>query len=153
MAEVSNTLVAVDYQLIITISVIVGAVATFVSEIIKHGLQKIIEYYFGKKAEEHKFEIEKRKQAARVAEFFALADISLIHGQTLSPAEVAKFNQLSYEMFLWIPNPVTVKTLSQTLDGKTNALEVLLNIRKVLNENNNDLTVNDIYYLVTKTGS
>jgi hypothetical protein len=102
-------------------------VTLWLSERFKAALQRET----GKFIESVRWELKAREQAAKVAEYLALAkDL-----KPDSPAEdYRNANRLSWEMALWLP-PDVYRSMTKALaapDKETNALSVVVRVRHVL---------------------
>lgn len=168
MFETTNSFVlsAGDYSIIIVIG---GAVNGLIAFLIKKFFENKIKFEFDKKLtgikgeldamllaikrtqdeilQEYTFDVKKREQYTKVAELLTLADKQYVAHVDLTIDEKLKFNQLSYELTLWMPDPQIVADLKKSLAGGKNPLDVLLAIRKSLKNSNKNLTSRNIPYM------
>ena len=138
---------------LLIISVAVGILQFLVSKwlearltnSIKHEYdQKLTEiaHDYSRKLEEFKFDVRKREQAAKVAELLAM------HHNTPAKGEETKFDQLIWELSLWLPAEL-VRMLSRHLVGEDDAQDardLLTAIRKQLHGPSDDLLPSQIVY-------
>jgi len=106
---------------------LLAVVVFLISLWVKTRVEESIKRIYAEKLEDYKRELSVRDQAARVAELLALV-------RTGTAADIAKANQLSWEMSLWLPKE-TAKRLAQNLSkarGAPSHTELLLEIRCIL---------------------
>lgn len=117
-----TTLKPLDYALV---TVLVGLISMWV----KSRLEESIKHVYAEKLEDYKRELNRREQAARVAELLALVKTG-----TGTNEDIIKANQLSWEMSLWLPTS-TAKRLGRVLAKASGApayTELLIEIRCIL---------------------
>jgi hypothetical protein len=128
----------------LTIGTIVAALNAIVLFLGSRWIEGKINSQFERSLEDYRFELKTREQAAKIAEYAALASTLK---DTDDPETYRRANQLAWELFLWLPADVYRK-LGRGLAGNTVELsEALVDVRKVLlgeqagNLNENDLIV------------
>jgi len=115
-----STLGPIDYLL-------VAILVSLVSMWFKARIEESIKRIYAEKLEDYKRELNRRDQAARVAKLLALVRAG-------TPSDIAKANQLSWEMSLWLPAE-TARKLAKHLakaSGAPDHTELLLEIRCIL---------------------
>lgn len=117
----------------IGVAILLMAVLQFLLSLwIKARLEGSVKHEYDKLLKNYESQLRIRDQAARVAELFALA---------FSPkTEPARFNQLAWELSLWLPAPL-VCDLTRCLVGDKNAKspkEILIEVRKILLQSSDD---------------
>ena len=125
-----------DYLLL---TILIAVVSSVVQLFFKSWLEESIKDRFAKELENYKRDLARRDQAAKVAELLATV-------QTGKVDDIAKANQLSWEMSLWLP-PELAKSLARVLARAPGAdsTKLLLEVRKVLlGLKEADITENDI---------
>jgi hypothetical protein len=111
---------------------LVAALQFLVGLWIKARLEASVKHEYDRRLKNYESQLRIRDQAARVAELFALA---------FSPETTpTRFNQLAWELSLWLPAPL-VCDLSRCLVGDKSAKtpkEILIEVRKILLESPDD---------------
>jgi hypothetical protein len=109
-----------------------AVVQILVSLWFKTRLESSIKHSYDKLLKQYESQVKIREQAARVAEFLALA-----FSPTIEPM---RFNQLAWELSLWLPAPL-VCDISRCLAGEKDAKtpkEILIEVRRILLQAPND---------------
>jgi hypothetical protein len=97
-----STFWVIIQQVITTVLTIAGMVA-FVAWFGGQFIEAKIKSYFDRALEDYRFELKTREQAAQIAEYAALA---WTIKETDSPETYRRANQLSWQLFLWLPADV-----------------------------------------------
>ncbi len=115
-------------------------VTLWISERLKASLQKENAVFL----ESLKWDLKVREQAARVAEYMAIArDLTARD----SAEEYRKLNRLSWELAMWLPDGIykAMVRAIKTPDDKTNPLSVAIEVRQLLlGKAAGNLTQNDL---------
>jgi hypothetical protein len=115
-----TTLRPIDYLLV---AILVSLISMWSKARIEESIKRI----YAEKLEDYKRELNRRDQAARVAELLALVRAG-------ASSDIAKANQLSWEMSLWLPAE-TARKLAKYLakaSGAPDHTALLLEIRCIL---------------------
>lgn len=118
--------ITISFKTATFIVLCLGAIQFLVTEWTKARLQYSIKSEYDKIIEEYRFDLKAREQAAKVSEY-----VALYHHD---PNNFLKMNQLSFELFLWLPEDI-YKNLGKALireKGAKNLGEILVDIRKIL---------------------
>src|SRR5262245_13857518 len=109
------------------VGVLLLAVLQFLAGLwLKARLESSIKYEFDRRLKDYEHELKIRDQAARVAELFAIAFDS--------KTESMRFNQLVWELSLWLPASLVCE-LAECLVGTKKAktpMEILIEVRRTL---------------------
>jgi hypothetical protein len=102
-----------------------------------------IEHEYSKKLEEFKFEFRKREQAARIAEILA------IHNNPKQMIDQTRFNQLLWELTLWLPSDIVRLLMNYLMDesGAADPKNILIAIRKQFHGQNDTVTADQIVHV------
>src|SRR5436190_11196137 len=123
---VSHVVVQLGWTEVAIAVLLVAALQFLIGLWIKARLEGSIKHEYDKQLKNYESQIRVREQAARVAELLAMAfDPSV---------EAKRFNQLAWELSLWLPAPL-VCDLSRCLVGAKDAKnpkEILIEVRKIL---------------------
>ena len=116
------------------------AVVAFIGKAwIKARIEKAIQFEYGTKLEEFRFDLVRRQQAAMIAELFA--------EWVGSPEPTLRLQQLVWEAELWLPDHLAQK-LNKTLCRREDAphiSDVLIDVRRLLHDESH-LSSDDITY-------
>ena len=119
---------------------------------IKGRLESSIKSEYDKILEDYRFDLKTREQAAKAAEYMALArDLK----PTSTEAEYRRANQLAWELALWLPDDLYRK-LGKALavqSSDNNILSVLVEIRKLLLKNPGTLNDNEVIHHAPNVGA
>jgi hypothetical protein len=120
--------------------ILIVIATSLISMWIKTRLEESIKRIYAEKLEDYKRELSVRDQAARVAELLALV-------RSATSADIAKANQLAWELSLWLPAE-TVRRLAEHLTKAPNQSDhrpTLIEARRILlNLEKPDLTEKEI---------
>lgn len=159
-----------DYVVIVSLNAILTAVVSWwiksrLEQSIKHEYaKKLAEYnrpiseqletyksvlntFVNSQLEEYKFEIRKREQATKIVELFALV-YSGVPTTSDETTYLADINRRVWELSLWLPAGI-VRGLSTSLTGvkgEKDPKQTLIEIRKVLLGENDDLKAEEIVH-------
>jgi hypothetical protein len=134
---------------------IAGGLATIQVLIVlwlKSRLESSIKSHYDKILEDYRFDLKSKEQAAKAAEYIALArDLK----PTSSDSDYRRANQLAWELALWLPDDI-YRELGEALGSPVpgdNVLSVLVKIRKHLLKNPGTLTDNEIIHHAPNVGA
>ena len=133
-------------QDLLSVTALVAIVQFLAVKLIEKRIEGSIRHEYDKKLEEFRFEIRRREQAARVAKLLAMR----FRQPPPSPAE---FNELAWELSLWLP-PDLVRELTSCLCGAEGAKEpkeILIAIRKQLQGSGDDLRPEQIVHMESQS--
>lgn len=109
----------------------IGVIQFLVGLWIKARLESSIKSEYDKLLEDYRFDLRTKEQAAKAAEYIALArNLNL----TSTEADYRRANQLAWELALWLPDDL-YRNLGKALASPSpnnNILSVLIEIRKLL---------------------
>lgn len=128
---------------IISVTFLVGVLQFLSTKWLEARLTASITHEYDKKLEDYRGKIKRREQAARVAKLLAM--------QFNPNASTAEFNELAWELSLWLP-PDLVRELTSCLCSAPNAKqpkEILIAIRKQLLDKPDDLLAEQIVHRTT----
>lgn len=117
----------------------IGVIQFLLAHWIKNRLAASIKAEYDRLLEDYRFELKAREQAAKAAEYIALAREL---PATASEIEYRRANQLAWELALWLPDELYRK-LGRALTAqstKDDVLSVLIEIRKLVLKNPGTLT-------------
>jgi hypothetical protein len=129
-----------------------GVVQFLLSVWIKSRLESSIRSEYDKLLEDYRFDLRSREQAAKTAEYIALArDLKT----TTSDGDYRRANQLAWELALWLPDDLYRK-LGMALSAPSsdnNVLSVLVEIRKLLLKHPGTLNDNEVIHHAPNVGA
>ena len=129
-----------------------GVIQFLLSVWIKSRLESSIKSEYDKLLEDYRFDLKSREQAAKAAEYIALArDLK----PTASEADYRRANQLAWELALWLPDDLYRK-LGMALTAPSsdnNVLSVLVEIRKLLLKRPGTLKDNEVIHHAPNVGA
>lgn len=104
-----------------------GVVQFLISILIKNRLEKSIGLHYSKQLEEYKYQMEARKEAAKVAEYLS----SLFQNPDAKSPEL---NKTAWELALWLPSEVYRKMAVTVVENRDlrSFKELLIEVRQVL---------------------
>jgi len=109
----------------------IGVIQFLIGLWIKARVESSIKSEYDKLLEDYRFDLRTREQAAKAAEYIALARNLKI---TSTEADYCRANQLAWELALWLPDDL-YRSLGKALASPSpdnNILSVLIEIRKLL---------------------
>lgn len=112
-------------------TILLGGIQFLIAIWIKYRLENSIKHEYDKLAEDYRYNIRVREQAARVSEYLALARSLKKESGEL---EYERANQLSWEMAMWLPADIYRNMVKAIVapDGSINELTVVIEVRKLL---------------------
>lgn len=116
---------------ILTIIVPLAILQYLSSKWLEARLESSIKHEYDKLVEDYKYDIKIREQAARAAEYLALAH--RLKADSLQP-DYERANQLSWELAMWLPTEL-YKKMTQAIASPSqdnNVLTVIIECRKLL---------------------
>ncbi len=130
------------FQVFLTL-IALAAIQFLTSLWIKARLEASIEHEYSKKLEEFKFEFRKREQAARIAEILA------IHNNRKQMIDQTRFNQLLWELTLWLPSDIVQLLMNHLMDESSAAdpKKILIAIRKLFHGQDDTVTADQIVHV------
>jgi hypothetical protein len=129
---ISQVVVKIGWMELGVAVLLLGALQFILTTWRKARLEGSITHEYDRRLKDYESQIKIRDQAARVAELLALA----FDPQTTP----MRFNQLAWELSLWLPAPL-VCDLSRCLVGEKDAKDpkqILIDVRKVLLQSSSD---------------
>lgn len=130
----------------------IGIIQFFLSIWIKARLESSIKSEYDRLLEDYRFDLKAREQAAKAAEYIALARNL---ETTSSDADYRRANQLAWELALWMPDDI-YRNLGRALaspSSQNNILSVLIEIRKFLLRNPGTLNDDEVIHHAPSIGA
>ena len=130
-------------QSALTTTVVLAVLYAFFSWLGAQWLGAVVKSYFDKAAEDYKFELRAHEQGAKIAEYASIVFRGLEGNDP--PEKYQRANQLSWELFLWLP-PDTYRKLGAGLTGDRVKLADAMTLvrRQLLKDRAGNLGPNDI---------